>query len=149
VLQHTVLQPREHLLCQHDKAGGQNAALIKAAAERQTDDSRGPQSGRRCQSLHILPFGDDDRTGTDEADSGNNLRAQTRHISEIMHIQIQILTGQRGDRCTDADEDMRAEACRTALVRALDADDAAADKCTGETHKYGERGNAAQTVKNR
>ncbi len=27
VLQHTVFQPREHLLCQHNKAGGQNAAL--------------------------------------------------------------------------------------------------------------------------
>ena len=96
----------------------------------------------------MLP-GDNDGTGADEADAGNNLRAQTRHISKIMHIQIQILTGQRGDRCTDTDEDMGAEACRTTLVRALDADDAAADKCTGETHKHRECGNAAQTVKNR
>jgi len=45
-----------------------------------------------------------------------------------VHIQIQILTRQRGDGRADADEDVRAEAGRAALVRALDTDNAAADE---------------------
>ena len=66
-----------------------------------------------------------------------------------MHIQIQILTRQRGDGRADADEDVRAEAGRAALVRALDTDNAAADERAGQTHEHGKRRHVAQAVKNR
>ena len=124
------------------KHGGENAALVEAAAEGEADDGRGPETGRRGQSLHALPLGNDDGARTDEADTRNNLCTEARHICKIVHIQIQILTRQRGDGRTDADEDVRAEAGRAALVRALDADDAAADERAGETHKHGKRRHA-------
>ena len=104
---------------------------------------------RPAAVVRPLPLGNDDRTGADEADAGNNLRAQTRHISKIMHIQIQILTRQRGDGRADADEDVRAEAGRAALVRALDTDNAAADERAGQTHEHGKCRHIAQAVKNR
>ena len=64
-----------------------------------------------------------------------------------MHIQIQILTRQRGDGRADADEDVRAEAGWAALVRALDTDNAAADERAGQTHEHGKRRHVAQAVK--
>ena len=96
----------------------------------------------------MLP-GDNDGTGADEADTCHHLRAQTGHIGKVVQIQIQVLAGQRGDGRADADEDVRAEAGRAALVRALDTDNAAAHERAGQTHEHGKRRHVAQAVKNR
>ena len=62
---------------------------------------------------------------------------------------ISTIINQRGDGRADADEDVRAEAGRLALVRALDTDNAAADERAGQTHEHGKRRHVAQAVKNR
>ena len=125
----------------------ENAALVEAAAKGEADDGRGPETSCRGQTLDALPLGNDDGARTDEANTRNNLCTEARHICKIVHIQIQILTRQRGDGRADADEDVRAEAGRAALVRALDTDNAAADERAGQTHEHGKRRHVAQAVK--
>ena len=149
IFEHAVLDTREHKLGEHDEHGRENAALVEAAAKGEADDGRGPETSRRGQTLDALPLGNDDGARTDEADTRNNLCTEARHICKIVHIQIQILTRQRGDGRADADEDVRAEAGRAALVRALDTDNAAADERAGQTHEHGKRRHVAQAVKNR
>ena len=100
-----------------------------------------------AQALHPLAAGDDDGARADEADTGHHLRAQAGHIREVVHVQIEILAGQRGHGGPQADEDMGAEARRTALVLPLDADDAAADHRQQHADGDGKQGHIPQSVK--
>lgn len=70
---------------------------------------------------------DDDRACADEADAGDDLRAETRDVGKQVQGEQQVLARERGDGGAEADEDVRAEACGAALRLALGADHAAAD----------------------
>ena len=81
-----IFQFGKNQLRRHDKHRCQNAALIKAAAKGKTDNCTGPQAGSRRKSLDALSAGDNNCTCADKTNTGNYLRAQTRHIGKIMHI---------------------------------------------------------------
>ena len=77
------------------------------------------------------------------------LRAQTGHIRVVMQIKIEELAGKCGDRRTQANKNVGAEAGRAALVSPLDADETAAED--SQQHSCGDGGkrHVTQSIKNR
>ena len=67
---------------------------ISRAADK-TDYCRGPESRRGGKTLDALALGDDYRARAYEADTGYDLRAETRDVGKHVHGQKQILAGQR------------------------------------------------------
>lgn len=92
--------------------------------------------------------GDDDGAGADKADARHYLGAQPGHIRVIMHLEVEILTGQRGHGRPQADEDMGPKAGGPAFVLPLNADNAAADHRQQHPHGDREQRHVPQTVKN-
>ena len=82
-------------------------------------------------------------------DACNDLCAQTRHIGKKVHIQVQILAGHRGERCAEADQDMRSETGGTALERAFQTDKAAAENGEAQSDRDRQHGDIAYSIKNR
>ena len=149
MIEDAVFQLGKIQLRQQDDDRAAQAALVKAAADRKADDCSRPQAGRGGQPLDALLPCDYDRARADEADAGDDLRAEARHVGVVVHVQVQELAGHGGHRSAEADQDMRAEARRAALVRALQPDQAAAEHGEQHAHSDREHGDIPQPVKNR
>lgn len=90
---------------------------------------------------------DDDRARADEADAGDDLRAETRDVGKQVQGEQQVLACERGDGSTEADEDVRAEARGAALRLALGADHAAADDGQRQPDENGPEAQGSDGIK--
>ena len=141
------LQPDEHQLDHEHDERGKGRALDIARAAGEADDGRGPEPGGRGQALDALVARDDDRASADEADAGDDLRAEARNVGKQMQGEQQVLARERGDGGAEADEDVRAEARGAALRLALGADHAAADDGQRQPDENGPEAQGADGVK--
>ena len=141
------LQPDEHQLDHEHDERGKGRALDIARAAGEADDGCGPEPGGRGQALDALVARDDDRACADEADAGDDLRAETRDVGKQMQGEQQVLARERGDGGAEADEDVRAEARGAALRLALGTDHAAADDGQRQPDENGPEAQGADGVK--
>ena len=111
---------------QNDHRCGQRR-LHEARTAAKTHDGVRPKACRRRQALDLPTLGNDDRTRADKADARNDLCAKSRHIGIKSQLQRQILAGQRGHCRAETDQNMRTEACGTALSLALNTNKTAAN----------------------
>ena len=73
------------------------------------------------------PMKPSDRARSDEAQSGDDLGAQTAHVGGKSHDQINVMAGKRSSSCSCDNENVCPETGRSVLHRPLDSDDTAAD----------------------
>ena len=141
------LQPDEHQLNHEHDERGKGRALDIARAAGEADDGRGPEPGGRGQALDALVARDDDRASADEADAGDDLRAEARNVGKQMQGEQQVLARERGDGGAEADENVCAKTRGTALDLALCADQTAADDSQRQAGEDRPEGQGADGVK--
>ena len=111
---------QQQLRHQHHRRREYRALDIARAADKA--DYRGrPEPGCGRQALDALALCDDYCPRAYEAYTGNDLRAETRDVRIQVHRQEHVLARQCRHRRAEADQYMRAEARRAALVFALNA----------------------------
>ena len=93
---------------------------------------------RGGKALDTLAAGDDDGTGADKTDAGDNLSAHSGYICKQMHDLIQIQICENGYRGAETDQNMRAETSRATLEFSFYADNSPA--YDGGNHSHGNGG---------
>ena len=149
IVQNTVFDTGENQLRKQYERRRTQAAFVKPAAERQTDNRGSPQARSGGQSGYTLPPRHNDRAGADKTDTSYDLRTQTCHVSVIMHVQEQVLAGHCCHTCTHTNQDMGTKARRTPFICPLQADDAAAEHSKQQADSNGGQRHIAQAVENR
>ena len=122
-----VLQPGEDQLRHQNQHRCHHSALVETAADGQAHNGNRPEARGGGQALDPLVPGHNDGTGTDKADSCNDLGAHPGDIRGHLHFQHNVFAGQGGHGGTDADQDMGAETGGTPLIFPLNTDDTAAE----------------------
>ena len=137
---------QQQLRHQHHRRREYRTLDIARAADKA--DYRGrPEPGGGRQPLDALALCDDYRPRADKADTGNDLRAETRNVRIQVHRQEHVLARQCRHRRAEADQYMCAEARRTALVLPLDSDDAATEHRQDHPQGGGQQRYVPQTIK--
>ena len=136
-------------LRQEDQPGGEQAALIKPRPKGKAYDGRCPEACRRGRPFDPVSLGDNDGPRANKAHARDDLGAQTGNVRIIPHDQEKVLSRQGGHGRSQADKDMGAEACRTALELPFHADGTATKDREDHPQTDRNRTYIPQLIKNR
>jgi hypothetical protein len=101
---------------------GDNRALIKSCAERNTDCSRAPHTRRGGKTGNLESALNKYSTYAEETYAGNNLCSNTKGITAAAETLYRVEANHSCKRCSKANENMCTHTCGSALLSSLKAE---------------------------
>lgn len=121
------------------KHGGNDGADVKAGARGDADGGGRPHTRRCCQSRDRDVVFEDDSAGAEKTDAGNDLRRNAHRVTAELHGVHGVDADQSRKGRTDAQDNVCAKACGSAVLAALIADTAAENSRQKQANRHGKR----------
>ena len=115
--------------------GADDCSRIKAYPYSQANPGAGPQAGRCCQSLNLIPPGHHNCARAEETHTADNLSSHTGHIAgSIGDIPESVFSGHHNKGCPQAYKNMGFKSGSPLFYTPEKSDNTAADSCQQQSN---------------